>query len=318
MSEEIKWAAEILRRGGLVAFPTETVYGLGADATNAEAVRRVFTVKGRPSHNPIIVHVSDAEMGARYVMDFPANAIKLAEAFWPGPLTLVLPRANSIPDEVTAGGKFVGIRAPRHPIAQELLREFGKPIAAPSANKSNRISPTTAGHVRDQLAFEVDLILDGGPCDVGIESTVLNLSQTPPIILRPGGLSREKIEEVIGYVRTKLETSNEIGPVSSPGQQPIHYAPQSPAYRFELPLAWARPGGIILHVCPRYELEPFGGCCTLIAQPPAPDDYARQFYAALHEADSRNPTAIWIELPPDEPEWAAIRDRIIRATKPVL
>ena len=193
-------AAEILRSGGLVAFPTETVYGLGADATNPDAVRRIFAAKGRPTTNPLIVHVADIETAKRYAATWSDAAQTLAAVWWPGPLTLVVPKAASIVPEVTAGRETVGLRVPDHPLALELLRAFGGAVAAPSANRSNRVSPTTAGHVLEELAGSVDLILDGGPCTVGIESTVLDLTTDVPTILRPGGVSRGQLEAILGRV----------------------------------------------------------------------------------------------------------------------
>src|SRR4051812_1359954 len=185
-SNDIRRAAQVLRSGGLVAFPTETVYGLGADATNADAVAKIFAAKGRPSTNPLIVHVADAATARRYATDWPVAASRLAERFWPGPLTLVLPKAMSIVSAVTAGLGTVGLRVPNHPLALQLLQDFSGPVAAPSANRSNRVSPTTAQHVRDELGDSVDVILDGGPCAVGIESTVIDLTTAPrPTLLRP-------------------------------------------------------------------------------------------------------------------------------------
>src|SRR5947207_9629696 len=181
-------AVEILRAGGLVAFPTETVYGLGADATNAEAVAKIFAAKGRPATNPLIVHVADVDTARRFAASWPLAASHLAEQFWPGPLTLVLPRSPAIVPAVSAGLRTVGLRVPNHPLALQLLQQFGGPVAAPSANRSNRVSPTTAQHVRDELGDAVDLVLDGGPCAVGIESTVLDLTGDRPAILRPGGV----------------------------------------------------------------------------------------------------------------------------------
>ena len=191
MVNEIKEAVRIVRAGGLVAFPTETVYGLGADATNPAAVGKIFQAKGRPPTNPLIVHVADIAVGKKYAAEWPKTAQLLAEKFWPGPLTLVLLKSRSIVDEVTAGKNTVGLRVPNHPLALELLRQFNGPLAAPSANRSTRVSPTTAQHVHDELGDKVDLILDGGPCTVGIESTVLDLTVDPPIILRPGAITRD-------------------------------------------------------------------------------------------------------------------------------
>ena len=181
-------AAAIVRSGGLVAFPTETAYGLGADATNADAVAKIFTVKGRPPTNPLICHIADEEMAKRYATIWPLAASRIAQRFWPGPITIVVPKQPTIVDSVTAGLPTVGLRAPAHELTLQLIRVFDGPIAGPSANRSNHVSPTTAQHVRDEFADAIDMILDGGPCEVGIESTVLDLSTPRPTILRPGAI----------------------------------------------------------------------------------------------------------------------------------
>jgi L-threonylcarbamoyladenylate synthase len=291
-------AVAILRAGGLVAFPTETVYGLGADATNASAVRRIFGVKGRPSTNPLICHVPDAAVAQRYVRDWPPAALRLSAAFWPGPLTLVLPKTDDIPHEVTAGRDTVALRAPNHPLTLMLLRILDRPLAGPSANKSSHISPTTAQHVRDELGDEVGMILDGGACDVGIESTVLDLVGPRPTILRPGGVTREQIETLIGPVEVFAGAIDPAVAAASPGQHEKHYAPRTPAYRFEA-ADRARLNGAIL------ELN--ADAAT----------YARTFYARLRELDQSGSAAIYVEMPPDLPEWTAVRDRILRATQPL-
>ena len=226
---DITRAVQILRAGGLVAFPTETVYGLGADATNADAVRKIFAVKGRPITNPLICHVADAHVAQRYARDWPLAASRITERYWPGPLTIVLAKTAPIVSQATAGLNTVGLRAPNHPLALELLRAFDRALAGPSANKSTHVSPTTAQHVRDELGNQVDLILDGGPCAVGIESTVQDLSSDRPTILRPGGVSREQIEAFIGPVEMKSIVSATATPAMSPGQQALHYAPRVPA-----------------------------------------------------------------------------------------
>jgi L-threonylcarbamoyladenylate synthase len=306
-------AAAILRSGGLVAFPTETVYGLGADATNVEAVGRIFVAKGRPSTNPLICHVADEAMARRYAAVWPEEASKLAAAFWPGPLTLVLPRTQDIVPAVTARLDSVGLRAPDHPLTLQLLRIVDRPIAGPSANKSNHVSPTTADHVRAEFAAgEVDMILDGGPCTVGIESTVLDLAHDEPAILRPGGVSREQIESVIGPVAVKAGVVEASAAAMSPGQHPVHYAPRAPAYRFERGVLTRLPPGAVALV--------IGGALAggdEIVLPAEPAEYARQFYAALRDLDAARPSAIYVELPPDAPQWLAVRDRILRATQPL-
>jgi len=312
-------AVSILRRGGLVAFPTETVYGLGADATNGSAIERIFAAKGRPSTNPLIVHVADESVARRYAAHWPENATKLARAFWPGPLTIVVAKTESIVPQVSAGLNSVGLRVPAHPLALALLKDFDGPVAAPSANASGRISPTTAAHVQKDLAGKVDLILDGGPCEVGIESTVLDLSGTLATILRPGGVSREQIEAVVGQVRSIAGVLSTRTPASSPGLAEVHYSPKTPMFRFN-----AGEWELI-----RHWLQKHRGQCTIILATTSPADlpgdmiqmpsdplqYARLLYAALHQADDQDAAAIWVEMPPDLPAWSAVRDRLRRASK---
>ena len=218
-------AVELLRAGEVVALPTETVYGLAANALDARAVSRIFEIKGRPSHNPIIVHVSDIEMARSCVAAWPPLAEKLAQAFWPGPLTLVLPRANQIPPLVTAGGPTVGLRWPSHPFIRQVIRECGFPLAAPSANLSNQISPTNAEHVRKSLGDKIRLIVDGGQSQVGIESTVLDLSVSPPRLLRPGMIHEQSLLAVIGQLALDSEDGGAV--LKSPGQLRRHYAPKA-------------------------------------------------------------------------------------------
>lgn len=313
---EIQQAVEVLRSGGLVAFPTETVYGLGADATQAEAVERIYEVKGRPTTNPIIVHVADIERARRYAVQWPEAAQKLAEQFWPGPLTLVVPKSPQIVDQATAGLKTVGLRVPNHPVALELLRAFDGAIAAPSANRSARVSPTTAQHVRDELGDLVQLVLDGGPCEVGIESTVLDLSGDMPRILRPGMVTRTMIEQVIGPVQASRSVTDATQPALSPGQQPVHYAPVTPAYRYTATQAsrLAAEGAGIIDIG---QIDQPRQIESVITLPADPEQYARHFYAALRTLDAMGLRAIYVEMPPDSPPWIAVRDRIRRATRPL-
>ena len=224
-SDSIHRAAKIIRQGGVVAFPTETVYGLGADALNPLAVARIFEIKNRPYFDPLIVHIADLDEMSRLVFDIPLPAEKLIKHCWPGPLTIVLLKKEEVPDIVTAGLPTVGIRMPKHPIALQLISAAECPIAAPSANPFGYVSPTTADHVHDQLGDRVDLILDGGPCEVGLESTILSFSQDKPRLLRPGGLPLEEIESIIG--RVGMNPIEEEKP-SSPGRLPKHYAPRTP------------------------------------------------------------------------------------------
>jgi L-threonylcarbamoyladenylate synthase len=330
-------AVEILNAGGLVAFPTETVYGLGADATNSHAVRRIFEAKGRPATNPVIVHVPDEGVARRYAGAWPEGAAKLAARFWPGPLTIVVPKSESIVAEVAAGGDTVGLRAPDHPLALELLRAFDGPLAAPSANRSTHVSPTTAKHVRDELGNRVDLILDGGPCHVGIESTVLDLTAATPTILRPGAVTRDQLEDVIGAVRLRGGVADPSTTAKSPGQQAKHYAPRAAAYRFERQdrlsvIDWCRDNMDVAWAV--LFLGPLGGGAAfsdletvvvaetppsrhrLIQMPAGAQDYARRLYSTLRELDEQGVEVLWVEMPPDLPQWAALRDRLMRATRP--
>lgn len=318
---DIDRASDLLRRGGLVAFPTETVYGLGADATHSAAVRRIFTAKGRPATNPLIIHVADATTARRYATIWPESAERLAATFWPGPLTLVLPKASVIVPEATAGRDTVGLRVPNHPLALQLLRAFGGPVAAPSANRSNHISPTEAKHVRQELGDAVDLILDGGPCQVGIESTVLDLSVAHPTVLRPGHVTREQIESVIGPVELFSGSIQSHIAAASPGQQLRHYSPHTPAYHFELNerdaiLAALAQSSERVAVMMQGRIESSSTSIVPIVAPTNPTGYARSLYGTLRLLDQNAYSAIWIELPPATPQWLAIRDRLIRATQP--
>lgn len=285
---DLERAAELLRAGQLVAFPTETVYGLGANALDEAAVRRIFEAKGRPLSSPLIVHVASIEMARDLAREWPAEADLLARRFWPGPLTLVVPKNAEVPDLVTAGLPSVGLRIPAHPVARALLDVAGIPIAAPSANRFTGLSPTTAAHVREGLGDAVDLILDGGPCTVGIESTVLSLAGPRPRILRPGMITRTQIEEVIGPVEVG-------GGAESPGQHAQHYRPRTP---------------VVLGDSPR---EGHGVRLDVTGDPSA---WAERLYAELHDLDRKGYDWIAIDLPPDTPEWAGIRDRLLRAAIP--
>ncbi|HVY92570.1 MAG TPA: L-threonylcarbamoyladenylate synthase [Bryobacteraceae bacterium] len=281
-------AAELLRAGRLVAIPTETVYGLGANALDESAVRRIFEAKGRPLSSPLIVHVSDIAMSRGLAKEWPREAEALAGRFWPGPLTIIVPKDSRVPDAVTAGLPSVGLRMPSHPVALAVIKAAGIPIAAPSANRFTELSPTTAQHVRDSLGDRVDFVLDGGPCTVGIESTVISLAGPKPRILRPGMISRTQIEEVIGPVETGAGAE-------SPGQHPKHYSPRTRVILGE---------------------RPSTGHGVELALPPDPSAAAETLYRRLHELDQEGYDWVAIDLPPDTPEWAGVRDRIIRAAHP--
>ncbi|MGA2356393.1 MAG: L-threonylcarbamoyladenylate synthase [Terriglobales bacterium] len=312
---EIARAAQILRAGRLVAFPTETVYGLGANALDANAVARIYAVKGRPATSPLIVHVASIEMAQSLVATWPEPADRLARKFWPGPLTLVLEKQPSIPDIVTAGLPTVGLRMPAHPIALALIRAAGTPLAAPSANRFTELSPTTAEHVRQSLDADVDLILDGGPCEVGIESTVLSLAESHPLLLRPGGISRAQLEAIIGPVAVAQDA--QAGPHPAPGMHPRHYSPRTALYLVgngELPegLLGNNPSkGIYL----QHQHPPSrSGAGLIIHQmPQSSAGYAAALYDVLHRADAGRYGWIIVDLPPLTPEWEAVHDRLKRA-----
>jgi L-threonylcarbamoyladenylate synthase len=282
---DIDKAAALLRAGRLVAFPTETVYGLGANALDAAAVRRIFDAKGRPSSSPLIVHVASIEMARELASEWPDKAERLAKRFWPGPLTIVVARNSRVPDVVTGGLPSVGLRIPAHPMARALIEAAQIPVAAPSANRFTELSPTTAEHVPEGLA---DFVLDGGPCMVGIESTVLALTDAVPKILRPGMVTQTQIEQVIGPVASGAGAE-------SPGQHPRHYSPRTP---------------IVIGFPPS---EGRGRYLSLAKMPRDAPAYAERLYRLLHELDAQGYDWISIELPPDTPEWAGIRDRLTRA-----
>ncbi len=300
-------AAELIRSGGIVAFPTETVYGLGANALDADAVRRVFEAKGRPSTSPLIVHVDSIEMARGLVRDWPASAEALARRYWPGPLTLVIEKQPHIPGIVTAGLPTVGLRMPAHPLALSLIRAAGVPIAAPSANRFSELSPTTARHVRDGLGGLVDLILDGGHTEVGIESTVLSLAASPPRLLRPGMVTQTDIEAVIGPIEVAGRIENgQDGGHPSPGLHPKHYSPATPLVLVDgAPLPAGR--GVYLF---RERRAPAARCVEMPADAGA---YAAVLYETLHREDAAGWDWIAVERPPEGPEWAGVADRLTRA-----
>ncbi|GIV95440.1 MAG: threonylcarbamoyl-AMP synthase [Herpetosiphonaceae bacterium] len=319
--EIIKRAAEIIRRGGLVAFPTETVYGLGANALDEVAVRRIFTAKGRPSYNPLIVHVGEVEEAQQLVRSWPESAEQLAQHFWPGPLTLVLPKRPEIPDLVSAGLPTVAVRMPSHPVALALLRAAAVPIAAPSANRFSEVSPTTAGHVEKSLGDRVDLILDGGPTMLGIESTVIDLSGPQPILLRPGLISTEDLAPLIGLPELPARQPSETAPRPSPGMLDRHYAPRAelrlfaPDRRKEAASLAARAveEGQIVGALLLSALD--APIQHAIPMPHDPSAYARLLYAALHSLDDLGCHLILVEEVPATPAWAGIRDRLQRAAR---
>lgn len=308
-AREIEEAARLIRAGELVAFPTETVYGLGADATNERAVARIFEAKGRPSFNPLISHVLDAKEAARLVR-WNETAEKLAVRFWPGPLTLVLPRAASCPIALltTAGLDTVAIRAPAHALAQALIQAAGRPIAAPSANRSGSVSPTRPEHVAESLGDRVRMILDGGPCEVGVESTVLDLTTASPTLLRPGGVTREAIEAAIGPIEVSDAIPAGKSPRKSPGQLASHYAPSRPV-RLNAAGATAREG--LLAFGPNV---PAGAMLTLNLSPGADvGEAAANLFAMLRALDRPDIDRIAVMPVPEAGLGLAINDRLRRA-----
>jgi len=305
---QIAHAAELIRAGRLVAFPTETVYGLGANAFDPAAVERIYEAKGRPHSSPIICHVSDLAMLQQLVADWPHASQNLAEKFWPGPLTLVLPKTSAVPDLVTAGLPTVGVRMPAHAIALQLLKVAQVPITAPSANRFTQVSPTTAEHVRQSLGDRVDYIVDGGPCPVGIESTVLTLVGPTPVLLRPGGISRQQIEAVIGPVASAPD--QDLGEAhASPGLHPRHYSPRTRLYLVENGEVPQQGRGAYLQLA----LLPRGSVSDVVLMPGNAAAYAAKLYSTLHLLDARGYDWIAVDAPPKVPEWEAVLDRLKRA-----
>jgi L-threonylcarbamoyladenylate synthase len=316
----VQRAAQLLKAGEIVALPTETVYGLAANAFDPKAVEKIFKVKGRPAHNPIIVHVSSVAMAKQCASSWPALAQSLAAAFWPGPLTLVLPRSAGIPDSVTASGSTVGIRWSSHPLMQAVIAACGFPLAAPSANLSHSLSPTTAEHVKNSLGDKIKLIIDGGSSQIGIESTVLDLCESPPRVLRPGMIHADSLLAVTGSLSADSDGNRSV--LRSPGQLPKHYAPKAKLVvwkwqdeadlraqiqRLEFSVADVH---LIAHT--RIPLNPTLQNVSVIPHDAAA--FARAIYAELHRCDEAGARLIVVEAPPETPEWNAIADRLNRAS----
>jgi len=309
VSDEPRRAAEILRRGGLVAFPTETVYGLGADASSALAVKKLYEVKRRPADHPVIVHFASPQIAFGWAREVPGEAHELARRFWPGPLTIILKRSPLAQDFVTGGQDNVGLRVPSHPVAAQLLTLFGNGVAAPSANRFGAVSPTTPAHVRADLGSDVELVMEGGPSEVGIESTIVDLSGTAPTLLRPGHISRRELEDALGK---RLAEKTQDVPRHSGGLE-RHYAPKTPArlvpvHELDRELARLQDRIAVLAFSRPDERVDFW-----LRMPRDPTAYAQRLYGALRELDGAGCEAILIEAPPDVAEWAAVRDRLSRA-----
>ena len=309
MTISLKDAAARIRAGELVAFPTETVYGLGANALDASAVEKIYAAKGRPATSPLIVHVGSVHMACTLVTEWPPEAEALAQSFWPGPLTLVLPKKQTVPDIVTAGLPTVGVRMPDHPLALALIREAGVPIAAPSANRFTGLSPTTAEHVREIFGDAIP-VLDGGPCRVGIESTVVSIREGKITLLRPGHISRsaiaDAIEQETGRTLEEIEQAAAPGAgaaYAAPGMHERHYSPRTPLVLTREP----DPRGSYLF------RTRSAAAARAFQMPSDPEGYAARLYGALHELDREGWPVISVEPPPDTLEWAAILDRLRRA-----
>ena len=305
MTSEVRRAAQILRAGGLVAFPTETVYGLGADASSEKAVARLYAVKRRPADHPVIVHFASADDAFDWASEVPDAARTLAKKFWPGPLTLILKRSSKAKDFVTGGQPSVGLRVPSHPVARELLKAFGGAVAAPSANRFGQISPTTAAHVREDLGQDVDLVLEGGPSEVGIESTIVDLSGGSAVLLRPGAITRQEIDAIV-------RVTGEQSALRHSGGLERHYAPRTPArmvpaHALDREIAKGKSVAVLAFSRPDERVD------FWLRMPREPRAYAQKLYAALRELDSAGCEQILVEAPPDAPDWAAVRDRLKRA-----
>lgn len=314
-------AAEIIRKGGLVAMPTETVYGLAADALNGAAVAEIFRAKGRPMDNPLIVHIAEPSQLDSLVRRVPEKARILAEKFWPGPLTIILPKADCIPPEVSAGLDTVAVRLPAHPIARELIR-LSSPLAAPSANLSGKPSPTTAGHVLDDMKGRIDAVIDGGECAVGVESTVISLAQEPARLLRPGGITLEQLREAIGTVvmdEAVMKPLKEGSEAASPGMKYKHYSPKARVILLDGSLnAFCRyvnshNGGGTAALCYNEELASLNTPTLCIGAEKDGQTQANRLFAALREADERGFSLVYAHCPRPEGIGLAIYNRIIRA-----
>jgi len=310
-------AALLLKQGRLVALPTETVYGLGADASNPEAVKRIFTAKGRPENHPLIVHIGSIEQINDWAVNIPDVVWRLANFFWPGPLTLILNKRPEVPLSVTGGQDTIALRMPDNPVTLSLLKAFGGGIAAPSANRFKHISPTTANHVLEELGSEVDLILDGGSCLLGVESTILDLSGEHFRLLRPGHISVSELETVL---KTKLSNANASG-VRTPGMMAVHYSPLTPAYlcaneRFSGTLDKLAQVNKTVAIL-AYKYQPISKQAHFISMPERSAEYAQSLYAALRELDRLKLDIILVEQPPETESWQAINDRLGKATVPI-
>jgi L-threonylcarbamoyladenylate synthase len=317
-------AVAVLRRGGLVALPTETVYGLAARALDADAVARIYRVKGRPAHHPIIAHVLDAAAASALAAVWPERAATLARAFWPGPLTLVVERAAHVPAAVAGGNDSIAVRAPSHPVARAVIEALGEPVAAPSANRYQGLSPTTAAHVVKQLGDDVDLVLDAGPCDAGIESTVVDVRTDPPRVMRPGAVDLGALRRVLPNIEAQTDSLRGAAPRVSPGMEARHYAPRA---RLILADTWVEAQRVAYGLAgggARVGLVTYEKRTSSVPEdkvlvrtlPRDPTQYARKLYGTLHDLDDVGVDAIVVQGVPHDEAWWAVDDRLRRgATK---
>lgn len=313
--QSIRQAADLLHQGELVAFPTETVYGLGADASNPEAVGKIFAAKGRPADHPLIVHIASAAQLSDWAEEVPESALRLAEAFWPGPLTIILNKKACVPLAVTGGQNTVGLRVPANPVALQLLQAFGGGVAAPSANRFGRISPTLAEHVAEELNDSVAFILDGGACSVGVESTIIDLSDGQPTILRPGRITRSQLKAVL---KTDVGLSSQTK-IRAPGMMAVHYAPNTMALlcpaetlisMIDELCAEGKQIGVLAFSTEIANLP----CLNIVQLPDQAEHYEAALYSAMRELDKLALDSILIEQPPNNEAWAAVNDRLEKAT----
>ena len=321
--QDIRTAAAILQAGGLVGIPTETVYGLGANGLSSAAVGKIFAAKGRPQDNPLILHVPDASWLARYCREVPDSAYTLAERFWPGPLTMILPRKDVVPDAVTAGLDTVGVRCPNHPVTLAIIRAADVPVAAPSGNTSGRPSPTRAEHMVEDMAGKIDAIVDGGPCGVGVESTIIDLTCTPPRLLRPGGLPLEALEEVLGEVAVDAALLRPLGEgekPKAPGMKYRHYAPKAPV-TVVLGEPSATADYIAAHLGEHTGVICFdewagrfaGHVVENIGSAARKDEQARRVFDALRAFDHTDVTEIYAQCPHEDGLGLAVANRLKKA-----
>ncbi len=313
LTKQIESGAKAIRNGGVCAFPTETVYGLGADVFQPDAVEQIFKIKGRPHHNPLIAHISEMEQLNQLVSEVPESALRLMEVFWPGPLTVVLPKRKGVADIVTGGYNTVAVRMPAHPIALDLIRRCNTPLAAPSANRFTCTSPTTAQHVREQLGDQCKVIIDGGSCRIGMESTVISFTGEVPVMLRPGGISIEEIEQLIGKLDVRTESTKKGREMESPGMMPNHYAPATKLYAFEvIPAAYANQTGIGLLLF-KPSKTAYSGVIEVLSKSGDPKEAAANFFAALRRLDALGLREIVAEYAPEQGLGRAINNRLSKA-----